>query len=285
MIFEETDEQIDGLRLRRYDWRPEGAIRGGVALMHGLGDYLLRYEHVARFFVERGFACEGFDFPGHGKSSGQRGHIPGWDLFAELLDRSLGRLRQLTDGKGAGQGLFAHSMGAYVSLDYLSKRPGPVQFAWLSSPLIRPSHGRPRWLVRIADPLGRWLPRFPYDIGIRAKDCVPDDAPRLEERARDPYLHHVTTLGLGRALVLRESAVRKGAASLSGELDLLVTHGTEDLACPYWISRELFDEIPLARKRFVPVAGELHEPLHGTRQEEVFAAAAQWIEEVVARQL
>jgi alpha-beta hydrolase superfamily lysophospholipase len=248
MIFEETDEAMGGLQLHRYTWRPEGRPRGGVALLHGLGDYTLRYEHVARFFVERGFACEGVDFPGHGKSSGPRGHIPDWNLLSRLIEQILGRMRSVTGGTEAVPGLFAHSMGAYVALEFLSRNPGRVRFAWLSSPLIQPSFNKPNWLLKLADPLGRWFPWFPYDTRVRSADCVTDEQ---ETRAKDPYLHHRTTFGFGRQLISRERSIREGASRMSGDLDLLVTHGTEDLVCPYRISRELFEEIPLARKRFV----------------------------------
>lgn len=282
MKFEESEHRVRGLRLRRYLWRPDGVVRGGVVMAHGLGDHLLRYEHVARFFAARGFACAGVDFPGHGRSSGQRGHIPDWNLLPELLDQSFRTLRELAPATSLGPGVFAHSMGAYVALDYLCQRNGQVRFAWLSSPLVQPSHGRAEWLVRVADPLGRWLPRFPYDIRVRSADCVTGaEAARLSERERDPYLHHRTTLGFGRELVLRETAIRERARTLEGDLDLLVTHGTEDRVCPYDLSRELFARMPLTRKLFVTLDGERHEPLHGGRQDAVFAAAAEWLDGTV----
>ena len=282
MNFEETEDRLGRLRLRRYLWRPDGVPRGGVAMVHGLGDHLRRYEHVARFFVARGFACAGVDFPGHGRSSGQRGHIPSWQLLAELLDENFRRLRDLAPQSRSGPGLFAHSMGAYVALDYLGRKNVRVQFVWLSSPLIQPSHGRPEWLVRMAGPLGRWLPRVPYDTHVRSGDCVvKEDAQRDAERAEDPYLHHRTTLGFGRELVLREGAIREGARLLDADCDLLITHGTEDRVCPYHLSRELFERLPLTHKRFVSLEGERHEPLHGDRQGAVFTAAAEWLDQAV----
>jgi len=283
MIFEERDDRsFSGMRLRRYRWRPERRPKGGVALLHGLGDYLLRYEHVARFFVERGYACEGFDLPGHGKSSGQRGGIPNWDWFTRLLDDVFAQFRK-DGGEDGSLGLFAHSMGGYAAFDYLAKRAGLVGFAWLSSPLIRPSSGKPDWLVRLADPAGRWFPRIPIDTGVRARDCVVSGRQEREEAKRDPLKHHRTTLAFGRELLMRESAVWEAARSLRGDLRLLITHGTDDEVCPYLLSRELFTEIPLPGKRFASFEGERHEPLHGAHQGEVFAAVDAWMDEIAGK--
>lgn len=278
MIFEQAKEFVNGARLHRYAWRPEGALRGGVVLVHGLGDYLPRYERVAAFFAERGFACGGVDFPGHGHSSGQRGHIPSWELLQELLEQSFSQLRRLTGGEVMG--LFAHSMGAYVAFEFLARHLADVRFAWLSSPLIQPSFGRPGWLVSLSGPVGKLLPRFPYDTGVRSADCVGEGTSRLEREKHEPFLHHSTTFGFCRELLLREPGIRRELQRLTGDMELLVTHGTEDRVCPYEISRNMFDEIPLARKRFESIPGERHEPLHGSRQAEVFAAAADWMDAV-----
>lgn len=282
MTFEEREKMVTGTRLSSYAWRPDGPVRGGVVLLHGLGDYLLRYEAVAHFFVNRGFACEGVDFPGHGKSPGQRGHIPSWEVLLRSLDESLERLRDLAGSDAAPLGLFAHSMGAYVSLDYLSQRPEKVRFAWLSSPLIQPSYGRPQWLLRLAEPLGKWLPRIPYDTGVRSADCVADGGKRTSMGELDRYLHHRTTLGFGRELVRREKGLGRSLQGWSRDLDLLVTHGTKDRVCPYELSRHFFAGLPGARTRFLPLEGERHEPLHGGGAERAFAAASKWLEEVAS---
>lgn len=280
MTIEETDDHLGtGLRVRRYRWTPEREAAGGVILLHGLGDHLLRYGHVAKFFVDRGYLCEGIDFPGHGQSAGQRGHIPRWEALGEWLDGAFGRLRGEVGGDRPDLGIFAHSMGGFVALDYLGRHSGGVSFAWLSAPLLQPGYGRSSWFLRLACLAGGLVPRVPFPTGVGPEDCVTEEAPNREEREEDPWMHHWTTLGFGRELLRREASVREAARSLPGDLDLLVTHGTEDDVCPYDLGREVFGGLTSPRRRFVGIEGERHEPLHGVRQGAVLEAAARWMDE------
>ena len=49
-----------------------------VYIVHGLGEYTLRYDHVAKHFNTLGFRVHAVDFPGHGKTEGSnRGHVGG----------------------------------------------------------------------------------------------------------------------------------------------------------------------------------------------------------------
>ena len=38
-----------------------------MLIVHGMGEHSGRYEHVARFFVERGYEVSTFDLRGHGQ--------------------------------------------------------------------------------------------------------------------------------------------------------------------------------------------------------------------------
>ncbi|HCE09690.1 MAG TPA: lysophospholipase, partial [Oxalobacteraceae bacterium] len=49
------------------------AARGGVVLMHGLGEHSGRYAHVVRFFNDCGWSVRVYDHRGHGRSGGSRG--------------------------------------------------------------------------------------------------------------------------------------------------------------------------------------------------------------------
>ena len=49
--------------------------RGGVLLLHGLGEHSARHQSVLERFAEHGFYGRTFDWPGHGRSPGRRGHF------------------------------------------------------------------------------------------------------------------------------------------------------------------------------------------------------------------
>jgi alpha-beta hydrolase superfamily lysophospholipase len=64
----------DGLNIYAKEWKPEGPVKAAIALVHGLGEHIGRYDHVAEAFTAAGFGMVGFDLRGHGKSDGSRGY-------------------------------------------------------------------------------------------------------------------------------------------------------------------------------------------------------------------
>ena len=51
-------------------WLPEDSeVKGVVQLVHGICEYILRYDHFARFLVSQGYAVTGNDHLGHGKTA------------------------------------------------------------------------------------------------------------------------------------------------------------------------------------------------------------------------
>jgi len=274
----ETIEVRSGHRLHRYLYRPPFPPLGGVVMIHGLGEHLGRYEHLAEFFCRRGLACIGVDLPGHGRSSGQRGHIPGFKFLKQLLDDEA---RILTDGMEPFRplGVFAHSMGGYVALEYLPQRPDQYQFAWLSSPLVSPSANQHPLKVELARYFGRLVPRLPFKSGVTAVNCRKPNAVTGKVRLPDPLLHSSVSAGFGTELIVREKAIARNAAQLNPNLRLLVTHGTEDRVCCPELSRGLFETLPVKDKRFVDVHGSLHEPIHD-EADWVLEKAGNWFTEI-----
>ncbi|MDT5308158.1 MAG: hypothetical protein QOE48_3840, partial [Mycobacterium sp.] len=60
----------DGRKLVGYRWSADEGQRdtGVVVLVHGMGEHLRRYDHVARALTAQGFAVYGHDHRGHGAS-------------------------------------------------------------------------------------------------------------------------------------------------------------------------------------------------------------------------
>ena len=49
-------------------WKPEGPVKAVLQLVHGMAEYIDRYDGMARWFAERGIAVYGNDHLGHGPS-------------------------------------------------------------------------------------------------------------------------------------------------------------------------------------------------------------------------
>ena len=117
------------------EWLPQGQPRAVVQIVHGVAEYVGRYDHVARFLTERGFLVCGEDHLGHGKTvdDGKYGYFGprgGWDLVV----RDIRRMRELQGEKypGVPYVMLGHSMGSFLTRTYLIRWPGTVDGAVLS---------------------------------------------------------------------------------------------------------------------------------------------------------
>ena len=55
-------------QIHAVEWKPEKEIIGVIQIAHGVTEHILRYEHFAEFFTQKGFVVVGNDHIGHGTS-------------------------------------------------------------------------------------------------------------------------------------------------------------------------------------------------------------------------
>ena len=85
--FETKWKSHDGTDIFAQGWEPdECAPIAVVCLVHGLGEHTSRYAHVAEAFGSEGYILFGPDLRGHGRSGGQRGHIPSIEAMMTDID-------------------------------------------------------------------------------------------------------------------------------------------------------------------------------------------------------
>ena len=64
-----TYRSTDGhTRIHAIEWVPEGEVRGVLQLIHGMVEYIGRYDRFARFMASHGWYVVGNDHLGHGAS-------------------------------------------------------------------------------------------------------------------------------------------------------------------------------------------------------------------------
>ena len=67
-------------RLKLHLWSPTQPKKGLLLLVHGFGEHLERYDHVAHFFTQQGYEVRGSDLVAHGLSEGFDGSYGRLDL-------------------------------------------------------------------------------------------------------------------------------------------------------------------------------------------------------------
>ena len=172
----------DGQRLRLHDW-PLRQARGGVLIVHGLGEHAGRYDRLARWLNALGYAVRSYDQRGHGESPGPRGVLSHPDdLLADLAVVHADYARTL----GSAPLLLGHSMGGLVALRaVLDERITPRALV-LSSPALR-SHATPG-LRRLAATLARLAPNLRLRNGLALERLSHD--PQVVAAYRDDSLCH-----------------------------------------------------------------------------------------------
>ena len=117
----------DGRQLVGYHWAPQVGtqLAGSVILVHGMGEHLRRYDHVAGALTSAGFAVYGHDHRGHGASltaTDEPGHLGhnGWSALVDDLSLVVGRAK--SDHPELPVAVLAHSMGSFAIQQFLIDR-------------------------------------------------------------------------------------------------------------------------------------------------------------------
>jgi alpha-beta hydrolase superfamily lysophospholipase len=94
-------------------------------VIHGQGEQSDRYEHFPFYLQSSVDAVILLDLPGHGKSSGVRGHIQNFDRYSEAcllaLSNGVEKLKNIWSSAKVEVHWFGHSLGGLITLRTLLK--------------------------------------------------------------------------------------------------------------------------------------------------------------------
>ena len=119
----------DGTVITAYRWEPSGAPRGVVQLTHGMGEHLLRYDHLATTLAAAGFLVQGQDHRGHGATAGSPDAFgvlgpDGWNSLVDDIDVLVERSHKRMEDVPVV--LLGHSMGSFAAQQYMLDHSGRI---------------------------------------------------------------------------------------------------------------------------------------------------------------
>lgn len=249
------------------EWPNDGA-RYVAVLVHGYGEHIGRYDHVADALLRHGAEVTGPDHLGHGASGGERVLI---EDFADVL----ADLHAVVTGASAARAglpvvLIGHSMGGMIAARYAQLHGADLAALVLSGPVI----GSWQATDLLDEPE---LPDAPLDVTTLSRD------PRVGEAyAADPLVWH----GPFKRPTLRAIAAclaTINAAGRLGDLPTLWIHGSADPLVPIGPSRA---GITLLRggdltERIYP--GARHEVFNETNRDEVLTDVTTFVDHALTR--
>ena len=274
---ERTIRTRDGLALARRDW-PSADARGTIVIVHGLGEHIGRYAHVAARLNAGRWSVVGYDQRGHGASPGERGRIAaGDDLLVDLA-------AVVDDARAEASGplvLLGHSLGGLVVARFVAgalESPRPpwqrdVDALVLSSPALDIGMtGAKRALLATLETL---TPNLGIGNGLDATGISRDPAVVAAYRA-DPLVHDRIAPRLVRFLADAGPTVFALAPRWRVPT-LLLYAGSDRLVVPAG-SAAFAAAAPAAVVTARPFASLFHEIFNEPEQDEVLGVLTAWLD-------
>jgi len=253
------------------DWpaQASAAKPAGIVLMHGLGEHCGRYEHVARFFNDCGFAVRAYDHRGHGRSGGARGDTPGAEAMVQdariVIDDFA---RQLA----APPLLLGHSMGGLFAAYYATRALSPLGGLILSSPALKIElRGAQKLLLQI---LGVAAPGLRFPNGLDSK-YLSHRQEVVDAYDGDPLVHAKISARLLRAMLDAIGYAQAHASALDIRTLLLVAG--EDHLVDASGSDAFFGKLAPGLGTMHRYAGYYHEIFNEVDAARVFGDLRAWL--------
>jgi alpha-beta hydrolase superfamily lysophospholipase len=212
----------DGTNIYAKSWTPEKP-KGVVCTVHGLGEHINRYEHVATFFNKNGYALCGNDHYGHGKSGGTRGHTPSYEGLLVEVDTLIAKAKN--DFPGLPIYLYGHSMGGNIVLNYLFKRNPKINGVIATGSAITLHENPPAALLAVGKIMRKIYPKFAQPNGLKLEFLSTDQAV-IDAYVADELVHDRVTSELGLALIEQGNWLIE--TNRKTDIPLLLMHGAED---------------------------------------------------------
>jgi alpha-beta hydrolase superfamily lysophospholipase len=291
----------DGSEIHYRYWAGDASTRAAVQIVHGAAEHSGRYDRFAKVLVGQGYTVYATDHRGHGRTrvrSGQLGDA-GPDAWNGLVEDELqlsGIIHDtLPDAKLV---LFAHSLGALVAQDYITRRPELIHALILSGTSYGPPP--PKEALAALDgaakaaalgPSTFWANRFadfnkPF-TGQPGFEWLSRDAAEVKKYLDDPECGFPFSNELVRDILQGLARLRDPAreARIPKSLPVLAIQGSLDpVGGNLKGTQALLDRyaaLGLTRASHRFYDGARHELLNETNRDEVTRDVLDWLRTVV----
>ena len=253
-------------------WKPDDpkAVKGVIGLVHGLGEHAGRYQHVAEYFVEQGFAVIAPDLRGHGQSAGLRGDA----AYEQLLDQVNHLLEEATKlFPNKPRFLYGHSMGGNVVLGHALQRTANLAGLMVTAPFLKPAAPIPALKLWFGKLIGSMWGKFRLPNGLDRSGLSRNPAV-AEAYDNDKHVHDkISARWFFPAYAVGQQAMNNADDI---RLPMLLMHGSADRLTNFDASKAMAEKNTkhITFKEWTDFYHELHnEP----EKMEVFSYMFEWM--------
>lgn len=261
----------NGLELFVHTFPSEENPKGIVCLVHGHGEHIERYEHLAKRLNDANYSMIGFDLRGHGQSDGRRGHTPSYNAMMEDIDLFLAEVDE--HYAGLPRFLYGHSMGGNLVLNYAMRRNPDLKGVIATGPWLKLAFEPPAIQVGLAKLMQKLFPAFTQSSGL-ATDALSRDPEVVRAYEEDPYVHDKLSARL--FTEIHSAGLWALAHAAEFPLPLLLMHGGADRITSAEASKE-FAEKAEGKTLLKIWEGFYHEIHNEPEKEDVFKTLIDWM--------
>lgn len=267
----------DGTSLYVSDYLlPVGSARGGIVILHGLGEHSGRYRQLAQRLNDAGWSVRCYDHRGHGRSQGARGDCPNGTPL--LLDAQI-VVDDFNVRTGFRPFLFGHSMGGLFAAHFALSGRAPLRGLILSSPALAIRISAME--LKLLKVMRVIAPRLGLPNGLQSQYLSHD--PRVVAAYKaDPLVHNKISARLLSAMLASIAYCEQHAATLSLP-SLLLVAGDDHLVDAEG-SKRFFAGAPQGRAQLTVYDTLYHEIFNETASERPVADLCAWLDAQTAFQ-
>ena len=261
----------DGTALYVSDYLlPPAGARGGIVIMHGLGEHSGRYRQLAERLNEARWSVRCYDHRGHGRSQGPRGDVPNG---TPMLQDAQIVIEDFTARTGYRPFLLGHSMGGLFAAHVALAARAPLRGLILSSPALAvPLSPVQLLLLKVMRKLAPWLG---VPNGLQPQ-YLSHDARVVAAYRADPLVHNKISARLLTSMLASVAYCQAHAASLAMPARLLVAGDDHLVDCEG--SKHFFAQLPPGRASLTVYDTLYHEIFNETASERPLADLCAWLD-------
>ena len=272
MHSERTFEGVGGLRIASRSWRPEGAARGVVILVHGFNSHSGYMAWPAAQFAADGLAAYALDLRGRGKSEGERFYVERFSDFLGDVDRLVEIAR--TENPGLPVYVLGHSAGGVIASSYVFEHQPEI--AGLICESFALDVGLPHLVQLALEGASYLVPHLPvYSLKNEVFSRIPDV---VAEMNSDPLIANEKQPAETASEMLK-AAARLKANMPKFNVPVLIIHGTDDKVTRPEGSQYFYDHVGSEDKTLKLYEGHYHDLLNDIDREIVMADILGWVNE------
>lgn len=232
-------------------WKPQGEVKAVLQIIHGMKEYVGRYEELAEYLNDKGIAVLGCDHLGHGETAANEEDL---GFFAEkggkgylLKDQHLITEHAHETYPRAPLFVLGHSMGSFILRRYLTIWGGEIDGAIImgtgTEPFIKCNMGkflaflimkikgaryRSKLVLGLAD--GNYSKAFDGGVTWLSKN-----EENVKKYLQDPFCTYHFTISAYHTLfsLMEDMAIKKNDKRIPKDLPVLFLSGMDDVVGAY----------------------------------------------------